>query len=128
MSWFVLSRILFLSLLFLNLAVAFTVNPTVSSSSVTRGSSSSCPSNTASSLSSSATEHSTKMAPKIPVWFQHEISVTAPSRGCHIITDKIQKAISGDLSQIKIGMCNLFIQHTSASLTINENADPEVRR
>ena len=61
-------------------------------------------------------------------WFQHEISITAPSRGCHLITSDIQKTISKDLSQIKVGMCNLFIQHTSASLTVNENADPDVRR
>ncbi|CAB9513244.1 UPF0047 protein YjbQ [Seminavis robusta] len=68
------------------------------------------------------------MPPKIPMWFQHEISITAPSRGCHLVTGDVHKAISSDLSQIKIGMCNLFIQHTSASLTINENADPDVRR
>jgi hypothetical protein len=46
----------------------------------------------------------------VPVWFQHEVKITAPSRGCHLITGDIQKAISGDLSKIKIGMCNLFIQ------------------
>jgi hypothetical protein len=63
-----------------------------------------------------------------PRWFQHEISITAPSRGCHLITSDINRAISKDLKQIKIGMCNLFLQHTSASLTINENADPDVRR
>jgi secondary thiamine-phosphate synthase enzyme len=62
-----------------------------------------------------------------PQWFQHEISITAPSRGCHLVTDNIQKAIGSDLSNIKIGMANVFIQHTSASLTINENADPSVR-
>lgn len=61
-------------------------------------------------------------------FFQHEITITAPSRGCHLITSDVQKAISKDISQIKIGICNLFIQHTSASLTINENADPDVRR
>jgi secondary thiamine-phosphate synthase enzyme len=61
-------------------------------------------------------------------FFQHELSITAPSRGCHLITTDVQKAIGSDLSQIKIGLCNLFIQHTSASLTINENADPDVRR
>lgn len=61
-------------------------------------------------------------------WFQHQITITAPSRGCHLITSEINKAISKDISQIKMGMCNLFIQHTSASLTINENADPDVRR
>jgi secondary thiamine-phosphate synthase enzyme len=61
-------------------------------------------------------------------WFQHELSITAPARGCHLITSDVQKAIGKDISQIKIGMANLFIQHTSASLTINENADPDVRR
>ena len=63
-------------------------------------------------------------------WFQYELSITAPSRGCHLITNEVRKAISkdGGLSRIKIGMCNLFVQHTSASLTINENADPDVRR
>mmetsp|Transcript_20332 Transcript_20332/g.26686 ORF Transcript_20332/g.26686 Transcript_20332/m.26686 type:complete len:206 (+) Transcript_20332:104-721(+) len=61
-------------------------------------------------------------------WFQHEISITAPSRGCHLITSEINKAISNDIRGIKMGMANFFIQHTSASLTINENADPDVRR
>eukprot|EP00581_Thalassiosira_minuscula_P019008 CAMPEP_0183724644 /NCGR_PEP_ID=MMETSP0737-20130205/18062_1 /TAXON_ID=385413 /ORGANISM="Thalassiosira miniscula, Strain CCMP1093" /LENGTH=227 /DNA_ID=CAMNT_0025955283 /DNA_START=42 /DNA_END=725 /DNA_ORIENTATION=+ len=68
------------------------------------------------------------MAKSLPQWFQHEISITAPSRGCHLITSEINKAIQSDMSNIKIGMANLFIQHTSASLTINENADPDVRR
>ena len=61
-------------------------------------------------------------------FFQKEITITAPSRGCHLITNDVTKAVGSDLSQIKIGLCNLFIQHTSASLTINENADPDVRR
>jgi hypothetical protein len=74
---------------------------------------------------SSSTDTTTPMSTK---WFQHDISITAPSRGCHLITSDIQKAIQKDMSQIKIGMVNLFIQHTSASLTINENADPDVRR
>jgi secondary thiamine-phosphate synthase enzyme len=65
--------------------------------------------------------------PPTPLWFQHEITITAPSRGCHLITNDIHKAIRNDLQQVNIGMCNLFIQHTSASLTINENADPDVR-
>lgn len=63
-----------------------------------------------------------------PRWYQKQISITAPSRGCHLITADVLKAVQGDLSAIKIGMANLFIQHTSASLTINENADPDVRR
>ncbi|KAL7519004.1 hypothetical protein ACHAWX_003804 [Stephanocyclus meneghinianus] len=68
------------------------------------------------------------MAPPMPRWYQHEISITAPSRGCHLITSQVNNAIRNDMSTIKIGMANLFIQHTSASLTINENADPDVRR
>ena len=62
------------------------------------------------------------------LWFQHEMTITAPSRGCHLITSQVQKVIEKDISQIKIGMMYMFIQHTSASLTINENADPDVRR
>jgi len=46
----------------------------------------------------------------VPMWFQHQISVTAPSRGCHLITGDVHKAIGADLQKIKIGMCNLFIQ------------------
>ena len=63
-----------------------------------------------------------------PRWYQKTISVSAPSRGCHLITSDILKAIKDELSSIKIGMANIFIQHTSASLTINENADKDVRR
>eukprot|EP00814_Leptocylindrus_danicus_P022590 CAMPEP_0116041258 /NCGR_PEP_ID=MMETSP0321-20121206/24923_1 /TAXON_ID=163516 /ORGANISM="Leptocylindrus danicus var. danicus, Strain B650" /LENGTH=160 /DNA_ID=CAMNT_0003521381 /DNA_START=155 /DNA_END=637 /DNA_ORIENTATION=- len=63
-----------------------------------------------------------------PKWYQKEISITAPSRGCHLITKDVMSAMQGELKEVKIGMMNLFIQHTSASLTINENADPDVRR
>jgi secondary thiamine-phosphate synthase enzyme len=64
----------------------------------------------------------------IPRWYQKTISITAPSRGCHLITSEVNKAIRDEISTIRIGMANLFIQHTSASLTVNENADPDVRR
>ena len=50
------------------------------------------------------------MSSSLPKWFQHEISITAPSRGCHLITSDITKAIQKDISSIKIGMANLFIQ------------------
>lgn len=63
----------------------------------------------------------------VPKWYQKTISITAPSRGCHLITSEVTNAVRSELSGIKIGMANLFIQHTSASLTINENADPDVR-
>jgi secondary thiamine-phosphate synthase enzyme len=61
------------------------------------------------------------------VWYQHSVTITAPKRGCHLITSNILQAIQPDLKTINIGLCNLFMQHTSASLTINENADPDVR-
>jgi len=63
----------------------------------------------------------------MPRWYQKEIEITAPSRGCHLITKNINDSMKDELKTIKIGMANLFIKHTSASLTINENADPDVR-
>ncbi|EMI16955.1 protein belonging to Uncharacterized protein family UPF0047 [Rhodopirellula maiorica SM1] len=48
------------------------------------------------------------------------------SRGFHLITDKVVDAVP-ELSSLKMGWMQVFIQHTSASLTINENADPDVR-
>ena len=59
------------------------------------------------------------------IFRQKEIIVKAPSRGFFLITDRILKAI--DISDISMGMMNLFLKHTSASLTINENASPDVR-
>lgn len=47
-------------------------------------------------------------------------------RGFHLITDEVENALP-EIKQIKTGICQVFIQHTSASLTINENADPTVR-
>jgi len=69
----------------------------------------------------------TNMPSTFPRWFQHEITITAPNRGCHLITSDILKKIHKDLQQIDVGLCNIFVQHTLASLTINENADPSVR-
>lgn len=59
--------------------------------------------------------------------FQQRISLKARERGFHLVTDEILAAMP-ELKQIKIGMCQVFIQHTSASLTINENADYTVRK
>ena len=56
---------------------------------------------------------------------QEILRVKAPRRGFFLITDKVLEAI--DISDVNIGMMNLFLKHTSASLTINENASPEVR-
>jgi secondary thiamine-phosphate synthase enzyme len=58
--------------------------------------------------------------------YQQTIHVAA-RRGFHIITNEVIKALP-QISEIKTGICQVFIQHTSASLTINENADPTVRK
>ena len=59
------------------------------------------------------------------MWIQKKISISRP-RGFHVITNEIIEAVP-ELKNVKIGMVNVFIQHTSASLTINENCDPDVR-
>lgn len=59
-------------------------------------------------------------------FYQHEITLPAFSRGFHLVTSHIEKAIP-ELRDIGIGQLQVFIKHTSASLTINENADPTVR-
>ncbi len=59
-------------------------------------------------------------------FFQKEIRLPAYKRGFHLVTDYILDAID-ELRQIEKGMLQVFIKHTSASLTINENADPTVR-
>lgn len=58
--------------------------------------------------------------------YQHALSLRARRRGFHLITDEIENSMK-EISLIKAGICQIFIQHTSASLTINENADPTVR-
>lgn len=58
--------------------------------------------------------------------FQKEISLRAPKRGFHLVTQEILNKIP-EIKEIKIGWLHVFIKHTSASLTINENADPTVR-
>jgi secondary thiamine-phosphate synthase enzyme len=58
--------------------------------------------------------------------FQQAISLPQKRRGFHLITTEVIRALP-HISEIKEGLCQVFIQHTSASLTINENADPTVR-
>ncbi|MEE2938223.1 MAG: secondary thiamine-phosphate synthase enzyme YjbQ [Planctomycetota bacterium] len=60
------------------------------------------------------------------MWIQRSIHLPAARRGFHLVTHDILDAIP-ELGSVKVGLVNLFIQHTSASLTINENADPDVR-
>jgi secondary thiamine-phosphate synthase enzyme len=60
------------------------------------------------------------------MWKQKEISLPSHSRGFHIITDQIVQAIP-EIKDISAGLLHVYIKHTSASLTINEDADPTVR-
>ncbi len=60
------------------------------------------------------------------VWVQKQIALRARSRGFHLITREILEALP-ELRQVETGLLHVFIMHTSASLTINENADPDVR-
>ena len=59
-------------------------------------------------------------------WIQHSLILPQFRRGFHLITHLVEDAIP-ELSQFQVGWLQVFIQHTSASLTINENADPDVR-
>lgn len=61
------------------------------------------------------------------MWLQKEISLKPRARGFHLITDELLHGLP-ELREVKVGMMNVFIQHTSASLTLNENADPTVRQ
>ncbi len=61
------------------------------------------------------------------MWLQKDISLKPRHRGFHLITQELQGQLP-ELRNINIGMMNIFILHTSASLTINENADPAVRQ
>ncbi|MCF8261991.1 MAG: secondary thiamine-phosphate synthase enzyme YjbQ [Melioribacteraceae bacterium] len=60
------------------------------------------------------------------MFYQKEISLRPYPRGFHIITREIENTFP-ELKRIKMGLCNVFIKHTSASLTINENVSPDVR-
>ncbi|WCP66806.1 secondary thiamine-phosphate synthase enzyme YjbQ [Vibrio tubiashii] len=60
------------------------------------------------------------------MWTQKIIQIPAKQRGFHLITDEIEQQLP-QISDYSVGLLQLFIQHTSASLTINENADPTVR-
>lgn len=60
------------------------------------------------------------------MWFQKELRVSGKQRGFHLITGEVAQQLP-ELKRINIGLLHLFIKHTSASLTLNENADPSVR-
>jgi len=60
------------------------------------------------------------------MWLQKEIKLKRRARGFYLITEDVVQGVI-ELHKIRVGMMNVFIKHTSASLTINENADPTVR-
>lgn len=60
------------------------------------------------------------------MWIQTEISLAPKARGFHLVTDEIIRQVP-EISSLAIGWAQIFIKHTSASLTLNENADPTVR-
>jgi secondary thiamine-phosphate synthase enzyme len=61
------------------------------------------------------------------MWVQREIMLRPRPRGFHLITDEIEPELP-ELRALRVGIAHLFIRHTSASLTLNENASPDVRR
>ncbi|SDL26822.1 secondary thiamine-phosphate synthase enzyme [Modicisalibacter muralis] len=60
------------------------------------------------------------------MWIQKEVKLKPRERGFHLITDEVERSLS-ELSGVKTGLLSIFMKHTSASLTINEDADPTVR-
>jgi secondary thiamine-phosphate synthase enzyme len=61
------------------------------------------------------------------VWIQQQVTLGARPRGFHLVTDEIVAGVP-ELESLGVGLAVVFMQHTSASLTINENASPDVRR
>jgi secondary thiamine-phosphate synthase enzyme len=60
------------------------------------------------------------------IWIQGRITLAPRSRGFHLVTRDVVSGVEG-LARIRVGILHLLIQHTSASLTLNENASPDVR-
>jgi secondary thiamine-phosphate synthase enzyme len=61
------------------------------------------------------------------MWAQHEIQLPARPRGFHLVTREVEEGLP-ELHEMAIGIAHVFIEHTSASLTLNENASADVRR
>jgi secondary thiamine-phosphate synthase enzyme len=60
-------------------------------------------------------------------WSQHPITLQARPRGVHLVTSEIVRALP-ELRELRVGLAHVFIRHSSASLALNENASPDVRR
>jgi len=63
----------------------------------------------------------------VSIWVQHEVGLPAFPRGFHLITSEVESGVP-ELAQVRVGLAHVFIKHTSASLTLNENASSDVRR
>jgi secondary thiamine-phosphate synthase enzyme len=61
------------------------------------------------------------------MWLQREITLRARPRGFHLVTREVLEALP-ELDQVAVGLLHVHLRHTSASLTLNENASPDVRR
>jgi secondary thiamine-phosphate synthase enzyme len=61
------------------------------------------------------------------IWVQREVRLEPRPRGFHLVTDEVTGALP-ELGRIEVGIAHVFIRHTSASLAVNENASPAVRR
>ena len=61
------------------------------------------------------------------VWIQRQVTLRPRPRGFHLVTDEIVGGVP-ELERLRVGVALVFMQHTSASLTLNENASPDVRR
>jgi secondary thiamine-phosphate synthase enzyme len=61
------------------------------------------------------------------IWVQRDIRLEARPRGFHLVTREVERSVP-ELEQIEVGLAHVFIRHTSASLTLNENASADVRR
>ena len=61
------------------------------------------------------------------MWLQREIQLRRRSRGFHLLTDEVVEAMP-EIADLSVGLAHLHVLHTSASLTLNENASPDVRR
>ena len=61
------------------------------------------------------------------MWLQREITLQPRPRGFHLVTGEVESALP-ELPRLQVGLLHVFIRHTSAALTLNENASPDVRR
>src|SRR5881398_3900926 len=61
------------------------------------------------------------------MWHQREVRLRPRPRGFHLVTEEVVGAVP-ELRELRVGLAHVFLRHTSASLTVNENASPDVRR